>query len=109
MALARDRRGSGGAARVADGGGGIRRHPVAPRSEPRGAVHRRAMAGARGGRAESGLLMPARLVIEGGEPLRGEVPVSAAKNAALPALCAALLTSEGVVLENVPELADVVT
>ena len=53
--------------------------------------------------------MPARLVIEGGQPLRGLVPVSAAKNAALPALCAALLTSEDVVLENVPELADVVT
>ena len=53
--------------------------------------------------------MPARLVIEGGEPLRGEVAVSAAKNAGLPALCAALLTSDPVVLENVPELADVAT
>jgi UDP-N-acetylglucosamine 1-carboxyvinyltransferase len=53
--------------------------------------------------------MPARLVIEGGTPLRGEVRVSAAKNAALPALCAALLTSRPVELENVPELADVAT
>src|SRR5262245_35496828 len=53
--------------------------------------------------------MPARLVIEGGERLRGEVAVSAAKNAALPALCAALLTPEPVVLENVPRLADVTT
>jgi len=53
--------------------------------------------------------MATRLVIEGGTPLDGEVRVSAAKNAALPALCAALLTSEPVVLENVPELADVVT
>src|SRR5262245_49168622 len=53
--------------------------------------------------------MPARLVIEGGEALRGEVPVSAAKNAALPALCAALLTCEDVVLDNVPQLADVAT
>ena len=53
--------------------------------------------------------MAARLVIEGGGPLRGEVPVSAAKNAGLPALCAALLTSEPVVLDNVPALADVVT
>ena len=35
--------------------------------------------------------------------------MSAAKNAALPALCAALLTAEPVVLENVPELADVTT
>ncbi len=53
--------------------------------------------------------MPTHLVIEGGNPLRGEVEVSAAKNAALPALCAALLTSEPVVLDNVPALADVAT
>src|SRR5262245_60247252 len=53
--------------------------------------------------------MATRLVIEGGTPLGGDVRVSAAKNAALPALCAALLTSEPVVLENVPDLADVVT
>jgi UDP-N-acetylglucosamine 1-carboxyvinyltransferase len=53
--------------------------------------------------------MPPRLVIEGGSPLHGEVQVSAAKNAALPALCAALLTSQPVTLENVPELADVAT
>jgi UDP-N-acetylglucosamine 1-carboxyvinyltransferase len=55
------------------------------------------------------LLMPTRLVIEGGSPLRGVVEVSAAKNAALPALCAALLTPEPVDLENVPALADVDT
>jgi len=53
--------------------------------------------------------MATRLVIEGGNRLRGEVQLSAAKNAALPALCAALLTSEPVVLDNVPALADVVT
>ncbi len=53
--------------------------------------------------------MPARLVIDGGTPLRGEVTVSAAKNAALPALCAALLTPQPVTLENVPALADVAT
>ena len=53
--------------------------------------------------------MPARLVIEGGTPLRGEVPVSAAKNAALPAMAASLLTAQPVMLENVPALADVVT
>jgi UDP-N-acetylglucosamine 1-carboxyvinyltransferase len=60
-------------------------------------------------RAVEELLMPARLVIEGGSALRGEVSVSAAKNAALPALCASLLTSEPVVLANVPGLADVAT
>ncbi len=53
--------------------------------------------------------MATRLVIEGGTPLRGEVAASAAKNAALPALCAALLTSGPVELENVPALADVTT
>jgi UDP-N-acetylglucosamine 1-carboxyvinyltransferase len=51
----------------------------------------------------------ARLVIEGGVPLCGEVGVSAAKNAALPLLAASLLSEEPVVLENVPRLADVVT
>jgi UDP-N-acetylglucosamine 1-carboxyvinyltransferase len=53
--------------------------------------------------------MATRLVIEGGRPLRGEVAASAAKNAALPELCAALLTADPVVLENVPALADVTT
>jgi UDP-N-acetylglucosamine 1-carboxyvinyltransferase len=53
--------------------------------------------------------MPIKLVIEGGRPLRGEVATSAAKNAALPALAAALLTAEPVILENVPALADVRT
>jgi UDP-N-acetylglucosamine 1-carboxyvinyltransferase len=53
--------------------------------------------------------MATRLVIDGGRSLRGEVRASAAKNAALPALCAALLTAEPVVLENVPSLADVAT
>lgn len=53
--------------------------------------------------------MPARLVIEGGVPLRGVVKVSAAKNATLPALAAALLTDERLELTNVPELQDVRT
>jgi UDP-N-acetylglucosamine 1-carboxyvinyltransferase len=53
--------------------------------------------------------MAARLVIEGGVPLRGEVRVSAAKNAALPLLAASLLSAEPLVLENVPRLADVAT
>ncbi|OLC13355.1 MAG: UDP-N-acetylglucosamine 1-carboxyvinyltransferase [Candidatus Rokubacteria bacterium 13_1_40CM_69_27] len=53
--------------------------------------------------------MPARLVIEGGVPLRGSVAVSAAKNAALPALTAGLLTVEPLVFTNVPDLQDVRT
>jgi UDP-N-acetylglucosamine 1-carboxyvinyltransferase len=50
-----------------------------------------------------------RLVIEGGRPLGGEVRVSGAKNAALPLLCASLLTAEPLVLTNVPRLNDVRT
>src|SRR5215471_2173463 len=50
-----------------------------------------------------------QLVIEGGVPLRGEVRISGAKNAALPILCASLLTSEPLVLSNVPRLKDVST
>ena len=50
-----------------------------------------------------------KLLIEGGRPLVGEVRVSGAKNAALPILCAALLTPEPLVLTNVPRLNDVRT
>jgi len=50
-----------------------------------------------------------KLAITGGLPLQGEVRVSGAKNAALPILCAALLTSETLVLTNVPKLNDVRT
>ncbi len=50
-----------------------------------------------------------KLLIRGGHRLRGEVAISGAKNAALPELCAALLTAEPVVLANVPRLQDVVT
>jgi UDP-N-acetylglucosamine 1-carboxyvinyltransferase len=53
--------------------------------------------------------MPARLGIEGGRPLKGSVAVSAAKNAALPALAAGLLTAEPLVFPNVPALNDVRT
>jgi len=50
-----------------------------------------------------------KLRIRGGLALHGEIPVSGAKNAALPELCAALLTSEPVTLNNVPCLQDVTT
>jgi len=50
-----------------------------------------------------------RLVIRGGKPLVGSVTVSGAKNAALPAMAAVLLTSEELMLENVPSLQDVAT
>jgi len=50
-----------------------------------------------------------KLLIRGGLRLNGEVAISGAKNAALPALCAALLTAEPVRLANVPRLRDVAT
>jgi UDP-N-acetylglucosamine 1-carboxyvinyltransferase len=50
-----------------------------------------------------------RLRIAGGHPLAGEVRVSGAKNAALPILCAALLSEQALELENVPRLMDVRT
>ncbi|MES2244572.1 MAG: UDP-N-acetylglucosamine 1-carboxyvinyltransferase [Pseudomonadota bacterium] len=50
-----------------------------------------------------------KLLIRGGRPLAGTVDISGAKNAALPELCAALLTADTVTLENVPRLQDVAT
>lgn len=50
-----------------------------------------------------------KLLIQGGRPLQGEVAISGAKNAALPILCAALLTDEPLVLGNVPALRDIGT
>lgn len=50
-----------------------------------------------------------KLVIQGGTPLSGEVRISGAKNAALPILCAALLTDQPLRLSSVPHLRDVNT
>ena len=50
-----------------------------------------------------------KLAIDGGLPLSGEIAVSGAKNAALPLLCAALLSREPVHFSNVPSLVDVST
>ena len=50
-----------------------------------------------------------QLRIRGGSRLHGEITVSGAKNAALPELCAALLTDQPVMLRNVPRLRDVAT
>jgi UDP-N-acetylglucosamine 1-carboxyvinyltransferase len=50
-----------------------------------------------------------KLLIRGGAPLEGEVAISGAKNAALPIMCAALLTAEPLRLANVPKLMDVHT
>jgi len=48
-----------------------------------------------------------RIRIIGGERLTGTIPISGAKNAALPLMIASLLTRETLVLRNVPRLADV--
>ena len=50
-----------------------------------------------------------RFQILGGSPLHGDVSVSGAKNAALPILCASLLSAQPLVLSNVPRLRDVGT
>ena len=50
-----------------------------------------------------------KLAIEGGVALNGEVAISGAKNAALPILCAGLLTAQPRIISNVPHLRDVTT
>ncbi|MDR6584638.1 UDP-N-acetylglucosamine 1-carboxyvinyltransferase [Herbaspirillum sp. BH-1] len=50
-----------------------------------------------------------KLLIRGGKRLSGDVTISGAKNAALPILCAGLLTADDLHLTNVPHLQDVVT
>ena len=50
-----------------------------------------------------------KLLIQGGNRLHGDITISGAKNAALPILCAGLLTSGDVELSNVPHLHDVAT
>ena len=50
-----------------------------------------------------------KLAIRGGAPLHGEVRISGAKNAALPIMCAGLLTAEPLHLTNLPDLHDVGT
>lgn len=50
-----------------------------------------------------------KLIITGGEPLKGEVKISGAKNSVLPILAASLLAGEAVTIGNVPHLNDVTT
>src|SRR6266508_2864021 len=49
----------------------------------------------------------ARLIVDGGTPLRGEIHPAGNKNAALPLIAASLLTDEPVTLHNVPRIRDV--
>jgi len=50
-----------------------------------------------------------KFIVNGGTPLQGRISVSGAKNAALPAMAAALLTSERVILHNIPRVRDIST
>jgi UDP-N-acetylglucosamine 1-carboxyvinyltransferase len=50
-----------------------------------------------------------KLSIQGGAPLKGEITITGAKNAALPILCAGLLSAEPITLRNLPDLQDVRT
>ncbi len=50
-----------------------------------------------------------KFVIRGGNPLRGTIRVSGAKNSALPCMAAAILTEEDVTLENIPQVRDIET
>lgn len=50
-----------------------------------------------------------KIKIIGGQPLNGTIQISGAKNAALPLMAASLLTSEKLILQNIPMLADVLT
>ena len=50
-----------------------------------------------------------KFVIRGGVPLSGEISVSGAKNSALPALAACLLTEEPVILHRIPQVRDIFT
>ena len=48
-------------------------------------------------------------MIQGGVPLEGEIAVSGAKNSALPALAACLLTADPVTLDRIPPVRDIAT
>lgn len=48
-----------------------------------------------------------QFIVQGGKKLSGSVQISGSKNAALPIICAALLTSEPVTLTNIPNIADI--
>ncbi|MFH1356881.1 MAG: UDP-N-acetylglucosamine 1-carboxyvinyltransferase, partial [bacterium] len=50
-----------------------------------------------------------KIVIEGGRPLKGKIKIGGSKNAALPLMAASLLTSDKVILTNLPKLCDVKT
>src|SRR3990172_8790425 len=87
----------------------MRQRQSEPACRPRGGGingvlgRRRGLMSARGGEQHA----MDRIRIVGGQRLHGTIPISGAKNAALPLMIASLLTSETLTLHNVPRLADV--
>jgi UDP-N-acetylglucosamine 1-carboxyvinyltransferase len=71
-------------------------------------VHLPSLRGENGFGPEPDNLMD-KFVIRGGNPLEGNVRISGAKNAALPAMAAAILTDEPIILENIPDVRDIQT
>jgi UDP-N-acetylglucosamine 1-carboxyvinyltransferase len=71
-------------------------------------VHLPSLRGENGLGSEPDNLMD-KFVIRGGNPLEGNVRISGAKNAALPAMAAAILTDEPIILENIPDVRDIQT
>lgn len=71
---------------------------IAPQPQPSSEASKR--------KRESGM---DRILIRGGKRLSGEIQIAGAKNAALPLMCAGLLTDEVLTLENLPLLADIDT
>ena len=61
----------------------------------------------RGVRNQLGRLYMSSLIVNGGKPLSGVIVPSGNKNAALPILCATLLTDEPVILHNIPNITDI--
>ena len=49
----------------------------------------------------------ASFIVEGNHPLHGEITPQGAKNEALQVICATLLTTQEVIIENVPDILDV--
>ena len=50
----------------------------------------------------------ASFIIEGGHPLKGDITPQGAKNEALEVICASLLTSDEVIIRNIPDIRDVI-
>src|ERR687893_632752 len=78
-----------------------------PRAPPKGAPNKRRKGRSRPWPGATQEVTMDRIQIRGGAPLQGTIPISGAKNAALPLMIASLLTEDTLELVNVPRLADI--